>query len=159
MSGKRSSSSKDSASTEHGKKARAATTEAGEENPPTYVLKVSEEDNGFGKALRILVFNYKGGCGKTSIVSNLGGALAWSGLKVLSIDGDAQCNLTSFFKSDSNASIISEADYAEIVGGSVLEHLRDSEGKILSDDLADDVHASAMRAYIRYLTVYVLLLL
>jgi cellulose biosynthesis protein BcsQ len=104
---------------------------------------------GFGKALRLLVFNYKGGCGKSTIVANLGASLAWSKKKVLLIDGDAQCNLTSFYKGNDNANIITEADYSDIIIESVLNHMKGSEGKILSDDLSDDVHASDMKAYIR----------
>lgn len=44
----------------------------------------------------ISVYNYKGGVWKTSTVINLGATLARTH-KVLLVDGDSQCNLTSFF--------------------------------------------------------------
>lgn len=43
----------------------------------------------------IAICNQKGGCGKTTTVINLAGGLASSGLKVLVVDLDAQCNSTS----------------------------------------------------------------
>lgn len=45
----------------------------------------------------IVVYNQKGGVGKTSTVSNLTAELYSRGLRVLAIDLDAQANLTSFF--------------------------------------------------------------
>jgi chromosome partitioning protein len=45
----------------------------------------------------VSVINYKGGVGKTSLTSNLGAELAWSGLKVLLLDLDPQTNLTFSF--------------------------------------------------------------
>jgi len=48
----------------------------------------------------IAFFNQKGGVGKSTIVENLGGALALKNKKVLLIDVDPQCNLTSTFGVD-----------------------------------------------------------
>jgi len=48
------------------------------------------------RAARITVFNHKGGVGKTTITMNLASALAGMGKKVLIVDSDPQCNLTSY---------------------------------------------------------------
>eukprot|EP00960_Hanusia_phi_P063448 765489-Hanusia_phi.AAC.12 len=48
----------------------------------------------------IAVFNYKGGVGKTSVVISLAATLAKDGKRVCIIDGDGQCNATSFFHPD-----------------------------------------------------------
>lgn len=45
----------------------------------------------------ITLANQKGGCGKTSTAQLLAVGLANRGYKVLAIDGDAQCNLSSVF--------------------------------------------------------------
>lgn len=42
----------------------------------------------------ISLFNHKGGVSKTTTTFNLGWALADSGLRVMIVDGDPQCNLT-----------------------------------------------------------------
>lgn len=46
---------------------------------------------------RLASFILKGGTGKTTTVSNLAAALVALDKKVVMIDGDAQCNLTSHF--------------------------------------------------------------
>ena len=48
------------------------------------------------RAARIAVFNHKGGVGKTTLTANLGAALAEKGKRVLLLDTDPQCNLTSY---------------------------------------------------------------
>ena len=52
-------------------------------------------------SLRLCTYNYKGGAGKTTLVVNLGAALAKLGLRVLLIDLDAQCNTSQFYHDDS----------------------------------------------------------
>jgi cellulose biosynthesis protein BcsQ len=44
---------------------------------------------------RVAVFNHKGGVGKTTLTVNIGAALADRGHRVLLVDSDPQCNLTS----------------------------------------------------------------
>lgn len=48
------------------------------------------------KAVRITLFNHKGGVGKTTLTVNLAFALASMGKNILLVDSDPQCNLTSY---------------------------------------------------------------
>ncbi|MBP9990950.1 MAG: AAA family ATPase [Bacteroidales bacterium] len=48
-------------------------------------------------AKKILLFNHKGGVSKTTSTYNIGWKLAEMGKRVLLVDADPQCNLTSFF--------------------------------------------------------------
>ncbi len=45
---------------------------------------------------RIVLFNHKGGVGKTTLTVNIASALAKKGKRVLLVDADPQCNLTSY---------------------------------------------------------------
>jgi cellulose biosynthesis protein BcsQ len=46
---------------------------------------------------KLVLFNNKGGVGKTTLTVNIADALGDLGLRVLLVDADPQCNLTSFF--------------------------------------------------------------
>lgn len=52
------------------------------------------------RPIRISVFNHKGGVGKTTLTMNIGAALAALGRRVLLVDSDPQCNLTSYLVED-----------------------------------------------------------
>lgn len=47
-------------------------------------------------APRITLYNHKGGVGKTTLLFNIASALAKMGKRVLLVDADPQCNLTSY---------------------------------------------------------------
>jgi cellulose biosynthesis protein BcsQ len=46
---------------------------------------------------KIALFNHKGGVGKTTLTVNIADALEREGKRVLLVDADPQCNLTSFY--------------------------------------------------------------
>jgi cellulose biosynthesis protein BcsQ len=48
------------------------------------------------RARRIALFNHKGGVGKTTLTVNIAAALGSMGKRVLLVDADPQCNLTSY---------------------------------------------------------------
>lgn len=54
-------------------------------------------------AKKIVFFNHKGGVSKTTTTYNLGWMLASQGHKVMLVDADPQCNLTSLMLSDNEA--------------------------------------------------------
>ena len=51
-------------------------------------------------ATKIVLFNHKGGVSKTTTTYNLGWMLATLGKKVLLVDADPQCNLSSLILGD-----------------------------------------------------------
>jgi cellulose biosynthesis protein BcsQ len=57
---------------------------------------VSTADEHEQTVRRLAVFNHKGGVGKTTLTMNIGAALAERGRRVLLVDSDPQCNLTSY---------------------------------------------------------------
>jgi cellulose biosynthesis protein BcsQ len=48
------------------------------------------------RSKRLVVFNHKGGVGKTTLTVNIASALADANKKVLLVDSDPQCNLSSY---------------------------------------------------------------
>src|SRR5437773_4096709 len=52
------------------------------------------------RAIRLAVFNHKGGVGKTTLTINLAYALSRLGRRVVLVDSDPQCNLTSYLVDD-----------------------------------------------------------
>jgi cellulose biosynthesis protein BcsQ len=50
-----------------------------------------------GKAIRIALFNHKGGVGKTTLTVNIAYALKKLGKRVLLVDADPQCNLSAYY--------------------------------------------------------------
>ncbi|HZZ29606.1 MAG TPA: AAA family ATPase [Pirellulales bacterium] len=51
-------------------------------------------------AKKITIYNHKGGVGKTTLTVNVAAALAAEGMRVLLVDSDPQCNLTSYLVPD-----------------------------------------------------------
>lgn len=49
-----------------------------------------------GPAIRLVLYNHKGGVGKTTLTVNIASALAAAGKRVLLVDADPQCNITSY---------------------------------------------------------------
>lgn len=47
-------------------------------------------------AIRLALYNHKGGVGKTTLTVNIASALGEAGKRVLLVDADPQCNLTSY---------------------------------------------------------------
>jgi cellulose biosynthesis protein BcsQ len=52
-------------------------------------------------AKRLVLFNHKGGVGKTTLTVNIASALVEAGKRVLLVDTDPQCSLSSFFLEES----------------------------------------------------------
>jgi cellulose biosynthesis protein BcsQ len=60
------------------------------------VAVVRFDSSGRTEACRFAIFNHKGGVGKTTLTMNIGASLAQRGRRVLLVDSDPQCNLTSY---------------------------------------------------------------
>ena len=72
----------------------------------------------------VVVTNQKGGVGKTTLVRELGLALAADGLSVLLVDSDAQGNLTRSLIDEKGSELIDGAELAEGLEGDQVEPLR-----------------------------------
>ena len=74
-------------------------------------------------AKRITIYNHKGGVGKTTLTVNIAAALSELGKKVLLVDTDPQCNLTSYLLSDKEVDTL--LDQSETpAGGTIWTGLR-----------------------------------
>ena len=67
---------------------------------------------------RIVLFNHKGGVGKTTLTVNLAYALVDAGKRVLLVDTDPQCSLSSFFLEEQFLDKM--LDESETVSGNTL---------------------------------------
>lgn len=68
-------------------------------------------DNARGSSRRLALFNHKGGVGKTTLTINIAAALADMGKRILLVDSDPQCNLTSYLFEESVVdSLLDESD-------------------------------------------------
>ena len=84
------------------------------------------------KAKRLAIFNHKGGVGKTTLTVNVAQALASLGERVLLVDSDPQCNLTSYLI---DAAVVDDMlDSSETESGktiwSALKPVADGSGDI-----------------------------
>jgi cellulose biosynthesis protein BcsQ len=66
------------------------------------------------RAKRIVIFNHKGGVGKTTLTINIAAALGGLGKRVLLVDSDPQCNLTSYLiDADVVDSLLDNSDHED----------------------------------------------
>ena len=88
------------------------------------------------KSIRISVFNHKGGVGKTTLTINIAATLASMGKRVLLVDSDPQCNLTSYLVDDKV--VDSLLDSSNGVNGqtlwSAVKPISDAAGNVRSID-------------------------
>lgn len=83
-------------------------------------------------SIRISIFNHKGGVGKTTLTVNIAAALAEQGKRVLLVDSDPQCNLTSYLIEDSVVDSLldkSEGPEGETIW-SALKPIVEAQGKL-----------------------------
>lgn len=79
---------------------------------------------------RIVIYNHKGGVGKTTLTINIAYALASLGKRVLLVDSDPQCNITSYLIDDitlDNLLDNSDGDDGETIWSS-LKPIVEAEG-------------------------------
>ena len=101
--------------------------------------------------LKLVVYNYKGGAGKTTLTVNLAAALAELGLKVLMIDLDPQCNTTQFFQEGDDVGTVTFSAQTAQEAASDLMALRavpSKSQKVKCDNLHPTINASPMDAFV-----------
>lgn len=70
---------------------------------------------------KITLFNHKGGVGKTTLTVNIADALVDAGKRVLLVDADPQCNLTSFYMEETQLEqLLSDSNGADAEGGGTV---------------------------------------
>ncbi len=84
----------------------------------------------------IAFFNHKGGVGKTTLAVNVADTLVDLGVKVLMVDADPQCNLTSFYLEEKQLDdLLGESD--DVDGGTIWSAIKpviDGKGPIKKVD-------------------------
>lgn len=79
--------------------------------------------NGSKNIPSLALFNHKGGVGKTTLSVNIADAMVDMGLRVLVVDADPQCNLTSFFLEEKYLDdLLGESDDA--AGGTIWSAIK-----------------------------------
>ena len=88
--------------------------------------------NGSKNIPALALFNHKGGVGKTTLTINIADALVDMGIRVLLVDADPQCNLTSFFLEEKSLDdLLGESD--DVGGGTIWSAIKpvvDGKGPI-----------------------------
>jgi cellulose biosynthesis protein BcsQ len=93
---------------------------------------LSQKGDSISSMKTIALFNHKGGVGKTTLTVNVADALADLGLKILLIDADPQCNLTSFYLEEGQLDKLLSASDAD-GGGTIWSAIKpvvDGKGPI-----------------------------
>ncbi|MQA29101.1 MAG: AAA family ATPase [Luteitalea sp.] len=95
------------------------------------LLRIMAKSNG-KSAKSLALFNHKGGVGKTTLSINMADSLADLGLRVLLVDADPQCNLTSFYLDEKKLDeLLGESD--DVDGGTIWSAIKpvvDGKGPI-----------------------------